>query len=85
MRAFGVPPGLGSHVSAGQRLDGRLAAAMLSIQSAKGVEIGDAIASAGRRGSSVHDEILAQRRAAATTARPTAPAGSRAASPTAPT
>ena len=57
VRAFGVPPGLGSHVSAGQRLDGRLAAAMLSIQSAKGVEIGDAIASAGRRGSSVHDEI----------------------------
>ena len=44
VRAFGVPPGLGSHVSAGQRLDGRLAAAMLSIQSAKGVEIGDAIA-----------------------------------------
>src|SRR5205814_35560 len=58
VRAFGVPPGLGSHVSAGQRLDGRLAAAMLSIQSAKGVEIGDAIASSGRRGSSVHDEIL---------------------------
>ena len=46
VRAFGVPPGLGSHVSAGARLDGRLAAAMLSIQSAKGVEIGDAIASA---------------------------------------
>jgi chorismate synthase len=58
VRAFNVPPGLGSHVSAGQRLDGRIAAAMLSIQSAKGVEIGDAIASAGRRGSSVHDEIL---------------------------
>jgi chorismate synthase len=57
VRAFNVPPGLGSHVSAGGRLDGRLAAAMLSIQSAKGVEIGDAIASAGRRGSSVHDEI----------------------------
>jgi len=57
-RAFNVPPGLGSHVSAGQRLDGRIAAAMLSIQSAKGVEIGDAIAGAGRRGSSVHDEIL---------------------------
>ncbi|HET6847713.1 MAG TPA: chorismate synthase [Gaiellales bacterium] len=57
VRAFGVPPGLGSHVSAAGRLDGRLAAAMLSIQSAKGVEIGDAIASAGRRGSSVHDEI----------------------------
>ncbi len=58
VRAFGVPPGLGSHVSAGGRLDGRLAAAMLSIQSAKGVEIGDAIASASKRGSSVHDEIL---------------------------
>jgi len=58
VRAFNVPPGLGSHVSAGARLDGRIAAAMLSIQSAKGVEIGDAIASAGRRGSSVHDEIL---------------------------
>ena len=57
VRAFGVPPGLGSHVSAGARLDGRIAGAMLSIQSAKGVEIGDAIASSGRRGSSVHDEI----------------------------
>ena len=40
------------------RLDGRIAAAILSIQSAKGVEIGDAIASASRRGSSVHDEIF---------------------------
>src|SRR5919198_1490072 len=50
VRAFGVPPGLGSHVSAGARLDGRLAAAMLSIQSAKAVEIGDAIASSARRG-----------------------------------
>jgi chorismate synthase len=58
VRAFGVPPGLGSHVSADRRLDGRIAAAMLSIQSAKGVEIGDAIASASRRGSSVHDEIF---------------------------
>ncbi len=58
VRAFNVPPGLGSYVAAGARLDGRIAAAMLSIQSAKGVEIGDAIASAGRRGSSVHDEIL---------------------------
>src|SRR5581483_3832837 len=37
---------------------GRLAAAMLSIQSAKGVEIGDAIASSSKRGSGVHDEIL---------------------------
>jgi chorismate synthase len=57
VRAFGVPPGLGSHVSAGTRLDGRLGAALLSIPSAKGVEIGDAIASASMRGSGVHDEI----------------------------
>jgi chorismate synthase len=58
VRAYGVPPGLGSYVERERRLDGRIAAAMLSIQSAKGVEIGDAIASAGRRGSSVHDEIF---------------------------
>src|SRR5436190_3487840 len=57
-RAYGVPPGLGSYVERERRLDGRIAAAMLSIQSAKGVEIGDAIASAARRGSSVHDEIF---------------------------
>jgi chorismate synthase len=58
VRAYGVPPGLGSYTERERRLDGRIAAAMLSIQSAKGVEIGDAIASAGRRGSSVHDEIF---------------------------
>ena len=61
VRAFGVPPGLGSHVSADRRLDGRIAAAMLSIQSAKGVEIGDAIEAAGLRGSAVHDEIFHSR------------------------
>jgi chorismate synthase len=58
VRAYGVPPGLGSYVAAEARLDGRIAAAMLSIQSAKGVEIGDAISSSARRGSSVHDEIF---------------------------
>ena len=58
VRAYDVPPGLGSYVERERRLDGRIAAAMLSIQSAKGVEIGDAIASAARRGSSVHDEIF---------------------------
>jgi chorismate synthase len=58
VRAFGVPPGLGSYVSAGARMDGRLAAALMSIQSAKGVEIGDAIVSSTRRGSRVHDEIF---------------------------
>ncbi|HUZ83276.1 MAG TPA: chorismate synthase [Gaiellales bacterium] len=57
VRAFGLPPGLGSHVAAGARLDGRLGAALLSIPSAKGVEIGDAIASSSMRGSGVHDEI----------------------------
>ena len=56
-----MPPGLGSHVSADRRLDGRIGAAMLSIQSAKGVEIGDAIEAAGLRGSAVHDEIFHSR------------------------
>jgi chorismate synthase len=57
VRAFGVPPGLGSHTAGPLRLDGRLAAACMSIQSAKGVEIGDGFAGAGRRGSGMHDEI----------------------------
>ena len=44
--AFGVPPGLGSHVHWDRRLTGRLAAALLSIHAMKGVEIGDAFANA---------------------------------------
>lgn len=56
--AYGVPVGLGSHVSASRRLDAALAAALMSIQSVKGVEIGDGFASATRRGSHAHDEIL---------------------------
>ncbi len=53
----GLPPGLGSHVHADRRLDGRLAGAMMSIQAMKGVEIGDGFATARRRGSRAHDEI----------------------------
>ena len=55
--ASGLPPGLGSHVHYDRRLDGALGAALLSIQAAKGVEIGDGFAGARRRGSQVHDEI----------------------------
>jgi len=57
IRAFGCPPGLGSHTEPRLRLDARLAAAALGIQAMKGVEIGDAWANAGRRGSEVHDEL----------------------------
>jgi len=57
--AHGVPPGLGSHVHWDRRLDGRLAAAMMSIHAIKGVEIGDGFTTARRRGSAAHDEIEA--------------------------
>ncbi len=55
--ALGVPAGLGSHVHWERRLDARLAAALLSIPSAKGVEIGEAFANARRRGTQAHDAI----------------------------
>ncbi len=55
--AYGLPPGLGSHVHWDRRLDGRLAQALMSIQAIKGVEVGDGFASARRRGSEAHDEI----------------------------
>jgi chorismate synthase len=58
VRALGVPPGLGSYATARERLDGRLAAALASIQAVKGVEIGDGFAQARLRGSQAHDEIL---------------------------
>jgi chorismate synthase len=57
VRALGVPPGFGSYASREDRLDGRLAAALMSIQAVKGVEIGDGFALAGLRGSQAHDEI----------------------------
>jgi chorismate synthase len=56
--AFGVVPGLGSHVSWDERLDGRLAQAIMSIQAMKGVGIGDGFDLAGRVGSQAHDEIF---------------------------
>jgi chorismate synthase len=55
--AHGLPPGLGSHVHADRRLDGRLAGALMSIQAIKGVEVGDGFRTAARRGSAAHDEI----------------------------
>jgi chorismate synthase len=58
VQAFGLVPGLGSHVSWEERLDGRLAMAICSIQAVKGVSIGDAFAVAGVPGSQAHDEIL---------------------------
>jgi chorismate synthase len=58
VRAFGLLPGLGSHVSWEERLDGRLAAAVMSIQAMKGVGIGDGFELAGRIGSKAHDEIF---------------------------
>ena len=54
----GLPIGLGSHVSGETRLDAQLAAALMSIQAIKGVEIGDGFEEARRRGSEAHDEIL---------------------------
>ncbi len=56
--AFGAPPGLGSHVSWEERLDGRIGLAMLSIQAIKGCGIGDGFDLAGRPGSAAHDEIF---------------------------
>lgn len=54
----GLPIGLGSHISAETRLDAQLAAALMSIQAIKGVEIGDGFAEARRRGSEAHDEMV---------------------------
>ncbi|SDZ35580.1 chorismate synthase [Asanoa ishikariensis] len=56
--AYGVPPGLGSHVQWDRKLDARLATALMSIQAIKGVEIGDAWTQARSRGSQAHDEII---------------------------
>ncbi len=58
MLAYGCPPGLGSHVHFDRKLDGRLAQALMSIQSVKGVEVGDGFATAARPGSKAHDEIV---------------------------
>jgi len=55
--ARGVPPGLGSHAQWDEKLDGRLAQAVMSIQAVKGVEIGEGVAGASSPGSEVQDEI----------------------------
>jgi chorismate synthase len=55
--AQGAPPGLGSYAEKGERLDARLAAALMGIQAVKGVEVGDGFELARRRGSEAHDEI----------------------------
>jgi chorismate synthase len=57
VRATGVPSGLGSYARKEDRLDARLAAALMGIQAVKGVEIGDGFALAELRGSEAHDEI----------------------------
>lgn len=56
--AYGLPPGVGSHVHWDRRLDARLAGALMSIQAIKAVEIGDGFSTARERGSSSHDEIF---------------------------
>lgn len=56
--AYGLPPGLGSHVQWDRKLDARLAMALTSIQAIKGIEIGDAFTQARSRGSVAHDEIV---------------------------
>jgi len=58
VQAFGLVPGLGSHVSWEERLDGRLVGAICSIQAIKGASVGDAFTVAGVPGSQAHDEIF---------------------------
>lgn len=56
--AYGLPPGLGSYTHWDRRLDSQLAAALMGIQAIKGVEVGDGFATAARRGSAAHDELV---------------------------
>ena len=58
--AYGLPPGIGSHVHWDRKLDGLLAGALMSVHAIKGVEIGDGFRSAARRGTVAHDEIYYQ-------------------------
>src|SRR5918999_1633565 len=62
VRAGGVPPGLGSYATREERLDGRLAGALMGTQAVKGVEIGEGFTLARLRGSEAHDEILRDER-----------------------
>jgi chorismate synthase len=56
--AYGLLPGLGSHVHGDRRIDARLAEALMSIQAIKGVAVGDGFEAARRRGTAAHDEIF---------------------------
>ena len=56
--AYGLPPGLGSHIQGDRRLDARLAGALMGIQAIKGVEVGDGFRLAATRGSLAHDEMV---------------------------
>ncbi|MFC6355438.1 chorismate synthase [Luethyella okanaganae] len=56
--AYGLPPGLGSHVHWDRRLDSQLAGALMGIQAIKGVEVGDGFLTTTRRGSEAHDELF---------------------------
>jgi chorismate synthase len=56
--AYGLPPGLGSHVHWDKRLDSQLAGALMGIQAIKGVEVGDGFLTTTRRGSEAHDELF---------------------------
>jgi chorismate synthase len=56
--AWGLPPGLGSHVHGDRRLDAQLAGALMGIQAIKGVEVGDGFELAATPGSLAHDEIV---------------------------
>ena len=56
--AYGLPPGLGSYTHWDRRLDSQLAAAVMSIQAIKGVEVGDGFLTTTRRGSNAHDELV---------------------------
>ena len=62
VRVSGAPLGLGSHIQWDRRLDARLAAAMMSIQAIKGVEIGAGFGYAALPGSEAHDEMFADER-----------------------
>jgi chorismate synthase len=71
VRAFGVAPGLGSHVSWEERLDGRLAMALASIQAVKGVGLGDGFDLAGTPGSAATTRSSTTRSAASSARRTT--------------
>jgi chorismate synthase len=67
--AKNTPIGLGSHTSWREKLDGRIAQAIMSIQAVKAVEIGEGVANAGKFGSQVHDEIVYNQQFSRTTNR----------------